>query len=445
MFQVNYKMIKTQLYPHQLEAVEKLSKVKVGALFMDMGTGKTLTALRLFELKREKGKVDKLVFLCPVSTRPNLIDEVKKHTDYVYKNDYYVYGIDSISQSERIFLKLLDLVDERTFLVLDESTYIKNPHAIRTKRALMLSQRTPYKLIMTGTPITKFVKDLWAQMTFLSPLILGYRTYYSFAANHLEYDKVTHKIRRSCNEDYLSQKMSPYVFEKDITDITDMPKQFHITINYWLNRKKEEEYIAIQDEIFEKYANYESKDAVVYQLFTELQKCVSFDQDRILVLKETLDQIDPNKQVIIWCKYKKEIEMISKIVDNYAIFDGERKEEQDFKSGKKRILIANLQTGSHAQNFQNCHYEIFYSNSFDYATREQAERRIWRTGQENPCFYYDIKSNTGIEKIIFECLHRKENLVDYFLHLTKRFNQKYLEEYLRKELQNENIPREECT
>ena len=55
--------------------------------------------------------------------------------------------------------------------------------------------------------------------------------------------------------------------------------------------------------------------------------------------------------------------MISKIVDNYAIFDGERKEEQDFKSGKKRILIANLQTGSHAQNFQNCHYEIFYSNS----------------------------------------------------------------------------------
>ena len=65
------------------------------------------------------------MFLCPVSTRPNLIDEVKKHTDYVYKNDYYVYGIDSISQSERIFLKLLDLVDERTFLVLDESTYIK--------------------------------------------------------------------------------------------------------------------------------------------------------------------------------------------------------------------------------------------------------------------------------------------------------------------------------
>ena len=47
--------------------------------------------------------------------------------------------------------------------------------------------------------------------------------------------------------------------KKDITDITNMPKQFHITINYWLNRKKEEEYIAIQDEIFEKYANYESK------------------------------------------------------------------------------------------------------------------------------------------------------------------------------------------
>lgn len=288
---------------------------------------------------------------------------------------------------------------------------------------------------MTGTPITKFVKDLWAQMTFLSPLILGYKSYYSFAANHLEYDKVTHQIKRSCNEDYLTQKMSPYVFEKDITDITDMPKQIHQYICYDISEKKKLEYYRIQEEIFEKYINYIESSVMVYNLFTELQKCVSFDNDRIEALEHTLKRIDPQKQVIIWCKYKREIEMITKIVDDYAIFDGDRKEEDDFKSGKKRILIANIQTGSHAQNFQNCHYQIFYSNNFDYATREQAERRTWRTGQTNPCFYYDIRSNAGIEKIIFECLRRKENLIDKFLLLTKRFNKKYLEEYLRKELE----------
>lgn len=62
-------MIKTKLYAHQQEAIDKLSKVKVGALFMDMGTGKTLTALKLFDLRRESKKVDRLIFLCPISSK----------------------------------------------------------------------------------------------------------------------------------------------------------------------------------------------------------------------------------------------------------------------------------------------------------------------------------------------------------------------------------------
>lgn len=118
-------MIRSKLYQHQQEAVKKLSKVKVGALFMDMGTGKTLTSLKLFDLKREKGKVNKLVYLCPISSKQNLIDEIEKHTDYEYEKDYFIYGIDSISQSDRIYLEVLTKINDKTMLVIDESTYIK--------------------------------------------------------------------------------------------------------------------------------------------------------------------------------------------------------------------------------------------------------------------------------------------------------------------------------
>ena len=37
----------TPLLPHQRPAVEKLRTIKVGALYMEMGTGKTRTALDL--------------------------------------------------------------------------------------------------------------------------------------------------------------------------------------------------------------------------------------------------------------------------------------------------------------------------------------------------------------------------------------------------------------
>ena len=44
----------TTAYAHQRAAIEKLSQLKVGALFMDMGTGKTRTALELIWLRRKR-------------------------------------------------------------------------------------------------------------------------------------------------------------------------------------------------------------------------------------------------------------------------------------------------------------------------------------------------------------------------------------------------------
>lgn len=431
-------MIKTKLYAHQQEAIDKLSKVKVGALFMDMGTGKTLTALKLFDIRRQKGKVDRLIFLCPISSKKNLMDEVAKHTDYVYGKDYLIYGIDSISQSDRIYLELLQTVNNRDMLVLDESTYIKNPHAIRTKRALAISEQTQYKLIMTGTPITKFVKDLWGQITFLSPLIFNYQSYYQFAANHLIFDKERGYIVSDANVDYLTQKLSPYVYEKGIEEIKDMPDQVFLSTVYQMSKKRQALYDYTLNKILGEIFLQDASDTIIYQLFTELQKVVSYDPERIEILEYVLDKLNPEQQAIIWFKYKMErnliIDFLRKRGSTYSIFDGEHKQEEEFKSKKTQFLVANIQTGSHAQNFQNCHYAIFYSNSFDYATRLQAERRIWRTGQPHKCIYYDIISNAGIEDLIISSLSKKEDLLRNFQKLSRRFNKEYLEKYLRKEL-----------
>ncbi len=431
-------MIKTKLYAHQQEAIDKLSKVKVGALFMDMGTGKTLTALKLFDLRRESKKVDRLIFLCPVSSKKNLMDEVSKHTDYVYGKDYLIYGIDSISQSDRIYLELLNTVNARDMIVIDESTYIKNPFAKRTQRAIELSKKVKYKLIMTGTPITKFVKDLWGQITFLSPLIFNYDTYYKFANNHLIYDKEKGYIISNANVDYLTQKLSPYVYEKSIEEITDMPDQVFLSTVYQMSKKRQALYDYTLNKILGEIFLQDASDTVIFKLFVELQKVVSYDPERIEVLEYVINKLNPEQQAIIWFKYKKERDMIRHLLDNrgdtYSIFDGEYKEEDDFKTGKTRFLLANIQTGSHAQNFQNCHYQIFYSNSFDYATRLQAERRTWRAGQPNKCVYYDIISNAGIEDMIISSLNKKEDLLRNFKELSRRFNKEYLIKYLKKEL-----------
>lgn len=424
--------LSVNLYKHQDSAFEKLKNVRVGALFMDMGTGKTLCALKLFEFRLNNGKVEKAVFLVPKSTEKNLIVEIQKHTSFKISKDIYIYGIDSIGMSDRIYKEVRDLVDDKTFLVIDESTYIKNHLAKRTKRAIDISQRCSYKLIMTGTPITKYVKDLYSQLTFLSPKILGYDSFYKFKENHLEYDVNTGKIYSSHNVEWLSKKISPYIYEVSIDDVVDLPDKIKKTYNYTLDNEIAEEYNNVKYEFLTSID--ELPQNLLYSYLTKLQKVILYDENRVKVLLRVLNEIDDDKQVIIWCRFNQEIENIRNSIESYAIFNGSIKDDELFLNGNKRILLANLQTGSHGHNFQNCHYQIFFSNSFDYATRLQAERRIWRIGQQNKCVYVDIKSNAGIENMIFNCLSNKEDLLDKFLELSKKYNTKYIKEYLSKEL-----------
>ena len=68
----------TEPYAHQRAAVEKLSRLNVGALFMDMGTGKTRTAIELVWLRRKL--ISKCVWCCPVSLKETVKREILRHT-----------------------------------------------------------------------------------------------------------------------------------------------------------------------------------------------------------------------------------------------------------------------------------------------------------------------------------------------------------------------------
>ena len=64
--------IKTELLPYQRDAYNKLIRLKVGALYMEMGLGKTRTALEIIQHRLEAGKLNKVLWLCPCSVKDNL-------------------------------------------------------------------------------------------------------------------------------------------------------------------------------------------------------------------------------------------------------------------------------------------------------------------------------------------------------------------------------------
>ena len=92
-------------------------------------------------------------------------------------------NVESLSTKKGCYYAKLFL-SSKAMMIIDESTTIKNPQAKRTKNILELSKEAPYKRILTGSPVTQSPMDLWSQMDFLEPEILGQQSFYAFRTKY---------------------------------------------------------------------------------------------------------------------------------------------------------------------------------------------------------------------------------------------------------------------
>lgn len=445
-------LLKTRLYEYQSKAVDKLSKLKVGALYMEQGTGKTRTALEIIKNKMSKGKVEVVLWLCPCSVKNNLKEDIIKHTgELPTENNIIIRGIESLSSSDRLYLQLLELVKiYKVYLIVDESNLVKNKLAIRTERIIEISSFCKYKMILNGTPISKNEADLFAQWYILDWRILGYKSFYSFAANHLEYKTVklpsgreitTDQIIRVLNVDYLTEKIAPYMYQikKDEVLKELKPKQYHMRY-FFLDDLQEEEYYETKELFLFNVVDWRSE--TIFKLFSALQHITSGkkvlsapekrmrtekmytweNNPRIQCLKRTLEDIGEDK-CIIFAKYQDEINDIALLLQSenksYIEFTGKisqkkRQENREKFKNHVQFMLANKQCGAYGLNLQFCHNIIFYSNDFDLATRLQAEDRVHRIGQDKIVNIYDICCKYTIDVFIANCLQNKTNLLDSF-------------------------------
>lgn len=433
---------KFELMEHQKKAFDKLKGLKVGALYMDMGTGKTRTMIEIIVDKFQRGKnINKVAWFCPVMAKENIKMDILKHCPGLIPYTK-IFGIESIAGSDRMYLEMMDYIGKnKCILVVDESHRVKNWMAKTTKRMINLAEICEYKYLLTGTPVTKNEADLFSQWYILDKRIFGYMSYWSFKENHLELNEYGRPIR-VLNVDYLTNKIAPYTYKvsKNDIDLNLRGKQYD-SFNFLLSATQEMHY----DQVLMTLSSHIRNDwelGPLFRLFTGLMLVVSgrritkmeseeplesenffnnpIDNPRIQALLYLLEDMD--EKCIIWCNYIFEVEEISKAIENknlsYRTFTGEiptKKRNENIESFRNDVqfLVANKACGGVSLNLQFAHNAIYYSNDFDWGNRVQSEDRIHRIGQGNRVFYTDIQSNMGIEKIIMDNLSKKSDLSDY--------------------------------
>lgn len=362
---------------------------------MEMGTGKTKVALDLINSK--SNKIDYILWICPFSIKNEIIKERDKWYPSI-KID--VVGCETIGSSDRTYLEILKKVaTSKTFIVVDESLKIKNINAKRTRRIIEFGGYAQYKLILNGTPITKNVIDLWAQMEFLSPKILK-MSFNQFKNTYCEYyirGRLKGMVKKQHNIEHLISLIEPYIFDCDL-DI-EAKKMYY---NYFYDVDTFQ-YSKLKNELLEGIANID-----FFVLTTKLQQFYTTYKEEML--KELLGQI--NDQVIIFVKYLDSIPAgANKIVGDMNT--KERKQVIDkFERGDFKELYITYGCGSYGLNLQFCRNIIFAEHCFDYSQRIQAEARIYRIGQNYDVNYYNLWCNVGLEKMIQSSLNKKSNLLN---------------------------------
>lgn len=429
-----------KLYPHQQEAINKIAPNKVGALFMDMGTGKTLTALHIFHHKLKNKRVSKLVWFCPVSAKHDIYNQILEqqnfYTCYQFNQqtnehppnaDIYIVGTESISQSDRTYLLVNELIDKDTMLIVDESHYIKNHKSKRTKRIIRFGNRCPFKLILTGTPMGLGVEDLFSQIGFLSNKIFGYHSWREFESNHIIYrdNEFPKRVYKRLNEDYLIKSMDPYVFQVKKSECLKLKPKCKYQEKSELTQKERIKYIEIKHEVLYSDLMANNPTFGIFKLFANLHKytCTQVSSKQPL-LTGILKNIGVEK-CIIWCSYLCEVDSLLSLLSNATELTGRVKDKEgallEFETSTQ-FLIATYGSGSTGLNLTFCHNAIFYSNKFDALVRQQSEDRIYRIGQTHQVKIFDLIVDNTIDDIIYRCVENKKQLIAEFTNDLKALN-----------------------
>lgn len=395
-------------------AFEKLSRLKVGALFMEQGTGKTKVALDLIASKKDK--VNYVLWICPYSIKQEIEFERKKRQPNL---KIEIVGCETLSMSDKTYINIYNKVlQNKTFIVVDESLKIKNREAKRTQRILELGKNAKYKLILNGTPLSKNVLDLYTQMNFLSPKILN-MSFNEFKNKYCEYyirGKLKNKVKKQYNIEHLISLIRPYIFDCEL----DLGKgKKYEQVFYQIENKEEYENIK------KNFLNFDS-DINFFALATSLQKNYCTSNLKLNIVSELVNSI--NKQVIIFVKYINSIPSGEKRIIGEMKTSEREKIIDDFKNNKFKALYITYGCGAFGLNLQNCDTIIFADHTFDYAERLQAEARIYRLGQEKDVKYIDLNCDCGLDNLIRGCLSKKTKLLD---EVKREIENKGVEEWLK--------------
>jgi len=432
-----------RLFKHQTEALSKALYQDSFAFFMDMGLGKTLTALMWIKM-RSFYKVLLILRRDDFLTWRNdnnkfthfSIQEIEGSIDKrkeLLKNstarlNFITY--DSIKSVKQVLMHIpFDAV------LCDESSKIKH-FSDRFKITYKATRHIPYRAILTGTPTTNSIEDLITQIKFLDDgKRLGDSAYW-FRKKFCETTYPFGFIFLEENLPKIKKLISDISYTQYADNCIDLPPERFVIKEAILTSKQNKYYNEVLEDWEVDMGDKKILMEYVISKLSKLQQISSgflYDDEYVYNFKSGKEEIFFNlmnddlkdkKKIVVWCAFDEEIRLITEMIDrnfkdSYVTYDSKtidrEKARIDFKNNPDiKFFIGKVQMGMGMNELVVADTDIFYSNSYSLEHRLQAQKRIRRIGSEQhkSILHIDIVSKGTKDEDILECLKANKNILD---------------------------------
>lgn len=442
--------VHAELRPYQHSGYQWLNylhKVGWGGLLADdMGLGKTLQALTLLQFLKEKNQHVQALIVCPTTLLYNWNAESDKFTPDLTKLIHHGSGrsarIDTLTNVDLVITtygtlrsdaEMLSKIDW-DYIILDESQAIKNPTSKVTKAAMLLKAKN--RLALSGTPLQNNTFDLFAQMNFLNPGMLGNKEFFkdSFA---MPIDK----FQESTTKEHLRKLVFPFLLRRTKEQVAkDLPDKTEITLYCDMLPEQRKLYDAFKNDYRAKIlgtidsVGVEKSQLTILQGLTKLRQiCDSpailnepvIYENHSVKLNELVRELEENlsdHKVLVFSQFLGMLSLIREKLTEHNIefeyFDGSYTSKQrqaaieNFQNNSScKVFLISLKAGGTGLNLTAADYVYIMDPWWNPAVEQQAIDRTHRIGQTKNIFAYRFICKDSVEEKIVALKQKKNALV----------------------------------
>ncbi len=416
-----------------------------GILADDMGLGKTIQALSFLHHLRQKNNILKALVVCPTTLMYNWENEIKKFTPSL---TYYIHH-GGARTKETLSDTKIDVIittygtlrsDIKQFIevpfdyvILDESQAIKNPASKVAKAAGLLKARS--RLCMSGTPLQNNTFDIYAQMNFLNPGMLGSIEFFK-----QEFSVPIDKFGEKEHKDHLRKLLYPFILRRTKEQVAkDLPEKQEMILFCEMGDEQRKIYDAYRNDYRDKILGVVEEQGVNKSQLTILQGLMKLRQicDSPAIIKGDekfpnasvkLDEIGreiteniSNHKALVFSQFLGMLALIKEKLKelgvDYEYFDGStsapdrEKAIQRFQNDDNcRVFLISLKAGGVGLNLTAADYVYIIDPWWNPAVEQQAIDRTHRIGQTKNIFAYRMICKDTVEDKILSLQEKKRML-----------------------------------